>query len=1245
MYVSVFAEGRLAFQGADELLLFDDDSNTSDGEPSPQQLLAALEFGTGDFNQLAQRTTTGDGESSTGTEIPAPPDITPLLEKMSQGQNVPITSRSFMFTKQTVPPITSQSFTSCSTSGGSMSFASTGSVISSGKSSGSSSFSNINKLNRIKKPKPKSSAQKSKVIKFHEYKGPPNVVKNQQVPTPTSQQACVPAAAATAEHGDFSQTCDTPHNRRMLQQQLFLQLELQLQQQHKHLPLMIPTGVGGSQPLSSSGSDVSVISGLLPTPGTPTPTPPGSVGAPTPTPPPPPPPPLPRTLSVPAKSMAMTFRSDSGIVTSFMLTTSTSSFGTTTMTTATPMSAQISTTQANTQSGPKLKVMEDFKVAELKAECKKRGLTVSGPKPVLIERLKNFQEEILNAANAGIKADTTSATSNITKLDTPVTSPVSLPTISGVINIQPITPQSLPPPSVSSVDESSVSMTLGSPPVSPTNTVESELNTSHTSILSGPLSPSDYSMDIASPPMVQGGLQSGLKSELSGSQSNISMTVDGQAQSRPPSVAPMDIDLGGSIGNLTLPMSAADQLSKIQGVAPLAPPPPPPPPPLPASRPASVVPQHTTPSPQQLSVVSPQHTSQSTTPVSFAQVMSPPQLHGQPHQTQTKLVTPQALQLQLQGSTSSGNLVQAFPTMGLKLSQSFPQLQATGTSSGSSQSGSTLQQASQNLLASQAQLVHSLAQSQTQSMAQSVAQSQALQAQTNLIQQQLQQLQQNQQQTIAASQNAQQQVVMLQQIKTEPQQTTPSQSPVTANQITSVQSTTLPEGQPMMMTQEQILKQQQGQIDELKKQLELSQRQLKEAQDQAQKQQDELKKTLAQAQTAHLNLVKMASENKMGTLIQVPQLAVGQTLPQQAPATGQPQLAQPASLQSQVQTQMPTSILKPQQTVASTEPPQLQPVQPMQQVQPQQHSQPPQLSHQHQPQPQKQPCTPVGTPQVTATAVNRGVPKKQPVLAHIQIQPITSTNSQPGATHSISITPSTGTTTISEETKAQILNDLINSKVLQQTLNLPGGMPKMLQLTATGGPNSHSYILTAAPSPPPPGAVCTTPAVTGVSPLAGTSVGSRSSLPMSVGSSPTSVTTSTVTTTVPSMLATTSSSQRQQIGKAAKNNHKKKKDKEQRNKLKVKQNNQINATASGKPLSNNTLPINGLNPRYDNTLIFTDITFLSHLVYQPKSPIYNHGLSVRHWQVVLASASVYTPPSHRARHGNFIFGTAMPIST
>ena len=1144
--------------------------------------MAALEFGT-DFSSAQFQL--GDGEIAlSGSDIPAPPDITPLLEKMAQGHNVSVPG-SFVFTKQSVPPITSQSFTSSSTSGGSVSFCSASSVSSSssgGKSSsGSSSLSNTNKLNRIKKPKPKSSAQKSKVIKFHEYKGPPNVVKNQQVPTSTSQAS---SQGAAAEQTAFPQESDTPHHRRMLQQQLFLQLELQLQQSHKNLPLIVSSAAGGSQPLSSSGSEASITSGLLPTSGTPTPTPPGSVGAPTPTPPPPPPPPLPRPLSVPATSMGI--GSEGGIVTSFMLTTTASNFGTNTITTATALSNVTGTTQTSTHSGQKMKTMEDFKVAELKAECKKRGLTVSGPKPVLIERLKNFQEEILSAANSGLRPEVTTASGNLVKSDTSVTSLANLPTISGVINIQPITPQSIPPPSVSSVDESSVSMTIGSPPLSPTNTVESELNTSHASILSGPLSPSDYNMDIASPPMLQPGLQPSLKSDLSGSQSNIPMAIDGQVQSRPPSVAPMDIDLSGSLGNLSASTAAAGSL---------APPPPPPPPPLPASRPASVVSQHT-PSPQQiqLTTVSPHQsltaspqTCLSTTPVSITQVqnvISPPQLHGQPQTSHTKLVTPQALQLQVQGSQSSGNLAgQSLQSMGLKISQSLSQMQVAASTTTSSQTGTTLHQTAQNLQATQAQLINSLAQSQTQSVAQTVAQSQALQAQTNFIQQQLQQLQQNQQ-AIAASQNSQQQqLLMLQQIKTEPQQST-NQASISVSQATSLPLGSVPGSQQSLVTQEEILKQQQSQIDQLKRQLELSQKQLKEAQDQAQKQQDELKKTLAQAQAAHVNLVKMANENKAGSLIQMPQMSLGQSLPRQTSATGgQPQLAQPPLLQPQVQTQFSSSLLKLQQSVTASEPPQLQPVQPLQQLQPQQYSQPPQMQQQQQQQqqqqtPQKQPGTSVATPQGTATAVNRGVPKKQPVLAHIQIQPITSTNSQPGATHSISITPSTGTTTISEETKAQILNDLINSKVLQQTLNLPGGMPKMLQLTATGGPNSHSYILTAAPSPPPPGAVCTTPAVNSVSPVSGTTVGSRSAVPVSSGSNASaSLTTSMVTSTVPSMVATTSSSQR--IGKAPKNNQKKKKDKDHRNRQKVKQINQINATASGKPLTNNTLPINGLNPR------------------------------------------------------------------
>ena len=152
--------------------------------------------------------TSGDGESS-GTEIPAPPRYYTFTgengartkcanykSKFSYSQNKLFHllrhNLSLLLQRQSVvcrlPAVVSPV------------------ILQEAKAVGAVVLSNTNKLNRIKKPKPKSSAQKSKVIKFHEYKGPPNVVKNQQVPTSTSQQACVPAAPATTEQAAFSQT-------------------------------------------------------------------------------------------------------------------------------------------------------------------------------------------------------------------------------------------------------------------------------------------------------------------------------------------------------------------------------------------------------------------------------------------------------------------------------------------------------------------------------------------------------------------------------------------------------------------------------------------------------------------------------------------------------------------------------------------------------------------------------------------------------------------------------------------------------------------------------------------------------------------------------------------------------------------------------------------------------------------------------------------------------------------------------
>lgn len=48
---------------------------------------------------------------------------------------------------------------------------------------------------------------------------------------------------------------------------------------------------------------------------------------------------------------------------------------------------------------PKTK-LSDYRVQDLKNECKKRQLPVSGPKPHLIERLKPYEDDILNNSNA-----------------------------------------------------------------------------------------------------------------------------------------------------------------------------------------------------------------------------------------------------------------------------------------------------------------------------------------------------------------------------------------------------------------------------------------------------------------------------------------------------------------------------------------------------------------------------------------------------------------------------------------------------------------------------------------------------------------------------------------------------------------------------------------------------------------------------------------------------------------------------
>ena len=226
---------------------------------------------------------------------------------------------------------------------------------------------------------------------------------------------------------------------------------------------------------------------------------------------------------------------------------------------------------------PRAKCLEDMKVAELKVELKKRNLTVSGSKPQLIEKLRPYVDSIFGTSKS-VTCTTTSiqTVSSGSSISSPgssicgppsnnpsIASPSSVKSVSSfgsVINIQPISPQS-----VGGADELILSSgMISSPPLSPMsalapgstitavaanssailsnpngNISSLDLNNSYSSLpsVSG-YSPSDSnSMDVPSPPT----LTLVTQSALSSSSGNIqSMLVD--PHSRPPSVAPMDIE-------------------------------------------------------------------------------------------------------------------------------------------------------------------------------------------------------------------------------------------------------------------------------------------------------------------------------------------------------------------------------------------------------------------------------------------------------------------------------------------------------------------------------------------------------------------------------------------------------------------------------------------------------------------------------------------------------------------------------
>lgn len=246
---------------------------------------------------------------------------------------------------------------------------------------------------RPKKSKPKPQP-KAKVIKFHEYKGPPNIVKSTQPVSTTTTVGPVglgtvinTASQAAARVPAAAKTSETPYHILLQQQQLFLQWQLEFSQKNLNATVIVPTQKDGQPSLqsfpSSTGnvesSPLSVITQASPqTVFTVTPT------------------------SQQSGGQVQQMRISSPVLTQVKQEPPVGQPQPQLNPNMTPINTNkivkkhtpaVSTTGQLKQ----YTCLEEMKVAELKAELKKRNLTVSGPKEKLIERLKPYADAIIKA--------------------------------------------------------------------------------------------------------------------------------------------------------------------------------------------------------------------------------------------------------------------------------------------------------------------------------------------------------------------------------------------------------------------------------------------------------------------------------------------------------------------------------------------------------------------------------------------------------------------------------------------------------------------------------------------------------------------------------------------------------------------------------------------------------------------------------------------------------------------------------
>lgn len=456
-----FSDGSLPYlpKDDDHPFTFDDDSNTSEGGYSPSQY-----------------------DDSGMSDIGSPPIIPPAPSPPNQKQQKLFQTSNFQTNVAKLPVVTTQTFSISNpanliTSGGNYSFAQV-------KNGNSNSHNFVTKVRPKKSNRPKTQT-KSKVIKFHEYKGPPNVVKSTN-----------PTTTPTPAQPDKN---ETPYHILLQQQQLFLQWQLEF---NGSPPInvnkldkfdkssMIITSTATTSPVNvTSPTLLNSSPGHFQTISQQTVTSPTTLGQPQ----------LASQGNIITPSMPATPLVQTKLPPPTVVPSSTSPIC------QPPVQLITSKPVSKVVTQKPLANLEDMKVADLKAELKKRNLPVSGPKPQLIERLKPYADTIItNSSNIASK--------NISALS-------KLP-VQAIVNVKKF-------PAVKSDD---ILMSNNSP-TSP-RSLESFM----------PLSPDVVEMvtspqaSIITSPQVN-------NNSISTSQSSIPMAVD---NSRPPSVVPtemaMDVD-------------------------------------------------------------------------------------------------------------------------------------------------------------------------------------------------------------------------------------------------------------------------------------------------------------------------------------------------------------------------------------------------------------------------------------------------------------------------------------------------------------------------------------------------------------------------------------------------------------------------------------------------------------------------------------------------------------------------------